>query len=171
MGEESMQVLRMLAEGKITVDQANQLLDALGEEPPAAVERVETPKENRQRPGTRAPAKFTLEQIIELSEHEVDPTFILRLRQAGLTDLTVDQIIELSEHEVDADFVVRLRKAGLTDLTVDQIVELSEHEIDPRFILQLREAGLADLSFDQIIELSEHGVDPALIRAMQELNA
>ncbi len=31
MSEESMQVLKMLADGKITVEQANQLFESLGE--------------------------------------------------------------------------------------------------------------------------------------------
>ena len=39
MSEESTRVLKMLAEGKLTVEQANQLLEALGEERPGTAER------------------------------------------------------------------------------------------------------------------------------------
>ena len=97
MSEESVQVLRMLAEGTINVDDANRLLEALGEEAPIGPESTVRARESARKPeGTEA--RFTLEQIIELSEHEVDPAYIKQLREAGLADLSVQQIIELSEH-------------------------------------------------------------------------
>src|SRR6266699_1599702 len=196
MSEERVQVLAMLVTGKITIDQANQLLEVLGEEPLSEPERWSS-QSRKQDEGWREPVRefqgrtaaqrmpsFTFDQIIELSEHEVNPDFLkaLRnaglsdqevkpsyaraLREAGLMDLSVDQVIELSEHEIKPSYLAKLREAGLTDLTFDQVIELNDHEVKPAYIKALREAGLVDLTFDQVIELSEREVDPAYVRAL-----
>ena len=47
-----------------------------------------------------------------MSEHEVDVDFIRELLEAGLEDLTVEQIIDLSDREVDLDVVRTMRKLG-----------------------------------------------------------
>ena len=133
MNEERTKVLEMLAAGKITIEQANQLIDVLGEKPlsteegwPIKRQRFESGepvqpyREYQQAPGR---TQFTFDQIIELSEHEVDPAYLTGLREAGLTDLTVEQIIELSEHGVEPSYLIKLRQAGLTDLSLDQIIE------------------------------------------------
>src|SRR5262245_33393675 len=157
MNEERMKVLEMLAAGKISSEQAGQLIEVL-ESDAASKANVETYVAG-QRPRTAYEGTtvafqrhmevgqgygrgarpqsggglthFTLEQIIELSEHEIDPSFIKELREAGLTDLSFEQIIALSEHEVDPDFIRRLRRAGLPQPTFEQIIALSEHEVDP----------------------------------------
>src|SRR6266566_1144517 len=178
MSEERVQVLAMLVTGKITIDQANQLLEVLGEEPLSEPERWSS-QSRKQDEGWREPVRefqgrtaaqrmpsFDVDQIIELSEHEVDPVYFIKFREAGLTDLTVEQIIELSDQEVKPSYARALREAGLTDLTFDQVIELNDHEVKPAYIKALREAGLVDLTFDQVIELSEREVDPAYVRAL-----
>src|SRR6266699_3151668 len=178
MSEERVQVLAMLVTGKITIDQANQLLEVLGEEPLSEPERWSS-QSRKQDEGWREPVRefqgrtaaqrmpsFTFDQIIELSEHEVKPSYARALREAGLMDLSVDQVIELSEHEIKPSYLAKLREAGLTDLTFDQVIELNDHDVKPAYIKALREAGLVDLTFDQVIELSEREVDPAYVRAL-----
>src|SRR6266851_712953 len=168
MSEERVQVLAMLVTGKITIDQANQLLEVLGEEPLSEPERWSS-QSRKQDEGWKEPVRefqgrtaaqrmpsFTFDQIIELSEHGVEPSFLEALRDAGMANLSVEQIIELSEHGVEPDYLIKFRDAGLTDLTVEQIIELSDHEVKPAYVRALREAGLIDLSVDQVIELSEH---------------
>ncbi|HZB94986.1 MAG TPA: hypothetical protein VE268_03405, partial [Herpetosiphonaceae bacterium] len=149
MSEESTQVLKMLAEGKLTVEQANQLLEALGDEPAVTTEKRTRPTGRADR--MEAPPRFTVEQLIALSEHEVDPNFIKELYEAGLTGLSVEQLIELSEHEVDPSFLKQLNKMGLSGLTFEQIIALSEHEVDPSYLKQLHKEGLTDLTVEQII--------------------
>src|SRR6266704_2838039 len=180
MSEERVQVLAMLVTGKITIDQANQLLEVLGEEPLSEPERWSS-QSRKQDEGWREPVRefqgrtaaqrmpsFTFDQIIELSEHEVEPDYLIKFRDAGIAHLDVEQIIELSEHEVDPVYFIKFREAGLTDLTVEQIIELSDHEIKPSYLAKLREAGLTDLTFDQVIELNDHEVKPAYIKALRE---
>src|SRR5712692_4470089 len=142
-------VLEMLAAGKITIEQANQLIEVLGEQsfPEAeqwtghggqGVDRKVLIQEQRGRKEAQGLPHFTFDQIIELSEHDVQPTYLRDLRDAGLTYLTIEQIIKLSEHEVGPAFLKALRDGGLTDLTFDQVIELSEREVDPAYLKALR---------------------------------
>src|SRR5229473_3993665 len=132
MSAERTMVLEMLAAGKITIEQANQLIEVLGEQsfPEAeqwtgqgqssqsgqSVERKVLIQEQRGRKEAQGLPHFTFDQIIELSEHDVQPTYLRDLRDAGLTYLTIEQIIKLSEHEVGPAFLKALRDGGLTDL-------------------------------------------------------
>ncbi len=180
MSEERVQVLAMLVTGKITIDQANQLLEVLGEEPLSEPERWSS-QSRKQDEGWREPVRefqgrtaaqrmpsFTFDQIIELSEHEVNPDFLKALRNAGLTGLRVEQIIELSEHGVEPSFLEALRDAGMANLSVEQIIELSEHGVEPDYLIKFRDAGIAHLDVEQIIELSEHEVDPVYFIKFRE---
>jgi len=44
-----------------------------------------------------------------LSDHDIRPAYVQALQEAGLTDLTFDQVIELSEREVDPAYLKALR--------------------------------------------------------------
>jgi hypothetical protein len=175
MSEERAKILEMLRMGKVTTVQANLLIEALGEEPLSATElwsvqsdeQSREPLRQQQEPPAHAEARelpsFTFDEIIKLSEHEVDPSYLKTLRDAGLTNLTVEQIIKLHDHEVDPSHIKKFREAGLTDLTHEQLIELSNHEIDPDYVMKLREAGLTNLTYRQIIELHDHEVDPSFL--------
>src|SRR5947199_314667 len=141
-------VLEMLAAGKITIEQANQLIEVLGEPSLSTAEQWAGQRQREER-GTphleptehvdhRRRTNFTFDQMIELSEHEVDPSYLRSLRDAGLTDLTVDEIIELNEHDIKPSYVKALHDAGMEDLTIDQLIELSEREVDPSYLKALQ---------------------------------
>src|SRR5207248_11779684 len=82
-------VLEMLAAGKITIEQANQLIEVLGEPSLSTAEQCAGQRQREER-GTphleplepvepldhRRRTNFTLDQMIELSEHEVDPSYL-----------------------------------------------------------------------------------------------
>src|SRR5213596_3751167 len=114
-------VLEMLAAGKITIEQATQLIEVLGEPSISAAEQWAGQRQHEERSTPR----------LEPLEH-VEPLEHRRLR-----NFTFDQIIELSEHEFDPSYFAKLREAGLYDLSVDQIIELSEHEFDPSNLIKL----------------------------------
>ena len=127
MSAERTKVLEMLATGTISIEQANQLIEALeagsaislaqeagasslGSDRHMQGATVTLPKRGSCRrryepgsglPNSAGPVHFTLEQIIALSEHEVDAEFLKELAEAGISDLSFEQIIALSEHEVD----------------------------------------------------------------------
>ncbi|MDQ2716298.1 MAG: hypothetical protein M3Z08_15450 [Chloroflexota bacterium] len=134
MSEERTKVLEMLATGKITIEQANQLIAVLGEEPLSegtqGSNRSKDTRELVQEFGgppleAQEPARFTLDQIIRLSEREINADYIKALRDAGLTYLTTEQIIELHDHDVDISYLARMRRAGVTGLSIDQIEAVS----------------------------------------------
>src|SRR5438270_13308111 len=76
MSEERRQVLEMLAAGKVTVEQANQLLEALGaEHRPDTKEQVPARAHQRGRRAQRARptdaffSNLTPDQLVDLSDH------------------------------------------------------------------------------------------------------
>jgi hypothetical protein len=182
MHAERSKVLEMLAAGTITVEQATQLLDAIGwGGPPPAEGRTPQAREGNagaagvadaagagdvsgRRPG-RTPA-FSTAELIELSNQGVSPTFVRELWAAGFRDFTVDQLTELSNHGVTVDYLRELAAAGLSHLTVDEVVELANHGVRPSYVRELREAAQQELSLDEVVELSNHGVTPAYLREM-----
>src|SRR6478735_7490045 len=109
MSAERTKVLEMLAAGTLSVAQAGQLLEALDAHLPsysasAAHERSQAVQPvsvgatvvlaDATAPGARTQPgliQFTLEQIIALSEHEIEPEFLKALVEAGLSDLSFEQ--------------------------------------------------------------------------------
>ncbi len=180
MNEERMRVLRLLADGKITAEQANELIKALSEEPPVDATRAygtEDPTEARtaaqqgarERSDADVFSNLEPEQLVEFKIHGIEPSLIREMRELGLKP---EQIIEFQIHGVDADFIQQLRELGFTELEPDQIIEFKIHGVDAGFIHEMRELGFADLTPDKLIELKLHGVDANYVRQMrsQELN-
>ena len=120
--QERTKILEMVASGKLTIEQADQLLETLGAQSHAYAEK--RPDQSVLPAGF---TNFTGEQMAALEVYEVDADYIRALQEAGFTDLTVKQLISLKNYEVDADYVRALREAGFTNLTVEQLISLKEH--------------------------------------------
>ena len=120
--QERTQILEMVASGKLTIEQADQLLEILGAQSLADAE-----KRSDQRQRAAGFTTFTGEQLAALAVYEVDADYIRALQEAGLRDLTVKQLISLKNYEVDAEYVRALREAGFTNLTVEQLISLKKH--------------------------------------------
>jgi len=110
--DERMAILRMLSEGKLEVDEAERLLNAVDSRRPSW---------NPQMPAPRAPARvpregdvfasLSADDLIELRQHGVDRQYIQQLRQAGYADLSVSQLVELRQHGVSQDYVASCKRA------------------------------------------------------------
>lgn len=147
--QERIKILERVADGSLTIEQADQLLEQLGAQSVADAE---------QRPDqSKLAAGFTREQMAALEVYEIDADDIRALQEAGLRDLTVKQLIALKNYEVDADDIRALREAGLTNLTVDELIALKNYGVDADDIKALRKAGFTNLTVDQLIALKEHG--------------
>jgi hypothetical protein len=159
MQAERAKVLEMLAAGTVTVEQATQLLDAIGWEAP----------EGRGRPG-RQPAGpvpgFTTDELVALADNGVDASYLREAWAAGFRHLTADELIELHDHGVGADYLQELGRSGLTDLSVEDVTELADHGVSVAYLRELREAGLGHLSAEQVTELHDHGVSAAFMREL-----
>jgi len=88
--------------------------------------------------------------------------FLGGLAQAGYTSVSVDEIIALKEHGVDPAYVRGMLSAGLGVPSVEQMIRLREHGVEPEYVAQAVRSGLIEsLGFDSTIRLREHGVDVA----------
>ena len=140
ISEESMQVLRMLSEGKITVEQANRLLRALDGEPSTAGQ-----PSNQNRPSVNAVGG---ENRPDAAFAKLDPRHFAAMRAVG----------------VDTAYVREMREAGLANLDTGELVALRSVGVDAAYIRELREAGLADLDAGTLIALRGVGVDAGWIQ-------
>ena len=98
MDEERFKIMQMLADGTITTDEADLLLEALEAapaEPIAATgqtQRIAPPWRETPKQPARTFANLTLDQLIELRIHGVDPEFIQGVREVGLTQIRASQV-------------------------------------------------------------------------------
>ena len=169
MSEGRAQILEMLVAGRVTVEQADQLLQALDAASPAAPHEPVTQTGRQQRGDERADnffATLTPKQLIKLRDHDVSRAFIERMRATGLYDLSVDDFIDLHDNGITPRFVRDLREAGFTALTRDELVEMYDHGVDAAFVRQMRDLGFANLAPDEWVELRNHGVDSGFAREM-----
>lgn len=171
MSGEALKVLEMLAAGKITVEEADQLLAALGEARPLVAEnqggRAEQ-AEHRDRREERASAFFANldpDQLGALRAAGVDAAYIRDMVAAGLTDLDADELIAMKSVGIDPAYAAEMRDLGIADL--DELTSLKAVGVDAAFVQAMREAGFTDLDVDQLVTMKATGVDPAYVREMR----
>ena len=164
MSNERIKVLNMLVAETITVEQANQLLDAL-EGKDVATSRdtgTQTKATTERSTSSNAPkfGEFTFDQVVRMEREGVEPSFFAKVRQMGLTDLSFEQVLRMASEGVEPEFILQARELGIPDLTFDQIMQMAMAGVDSDFLVQVREAELTDLSFDLIVQMVESGVEP-----------
>ena len=91
--QERTKILEMVASGKLTIEQADQLLERLG-----AQNLADAEKQPDQRQRAARFTNFTREQMAALEVYEVDADYVRALQEAGFTNLNVEQLISLKEH-------------------------------------------------------------------------
>jgi hypothetical protein len=67
--------------------------------------------------------------LINMSIHNVDPSFIDDMNEFGYSDLRARDLIEMSIHGVDVDFVRRMKKMDIEDLSIKKLLQLKIHGI------------------------------------------
>lgn len=140
MGEERMQVLEMLAAGKITAEQADELLDALGDVASARQsEKTWTRQEYRVPRNGESVMIPTIEKLTEARMHGVSRQYAQEMREAGYSDLTLQDLMHLKMHGVNAKFVREMRDVGLGSLSPQQLGELRMHGVDADYIREMQD--------------------------------
>ena len=98
MSEQRAQILEMLVAGRLTVEQAEQLLAALDGPSPSA-SRGTVAQAAAQRRGDEQTEDFfaslTAEQLVALRDSGVSRLFVEQMRAAGLNALSLEDLIEL----------------------------------------------------------------------------
>jgi hypothetical protein len=169
MSEERAQILEMLVAGRVTVEQADQLLQAL-DVPSSRAHHRATSEAGTQRRREERPEDFfaslTAEQLVALRDNGVSGDYVEQMRSAGLHGLRVKDLIKLHNNGVTPRFVLDLQEAGLADLTRDQLIKLLCHGVTADYVREMYALGLAGATPDQLVELYDHGVDAAFVREM-----
>ena len=189
MGAERAKILQMVAEGELTVEEADQLLDAIAEHRGAPARAPQAPVPPRPpvppvppvpplppqpgevwtgveiRRGALDAARAALDARVALGGRRAR---VIRRRtgERARSNPTFDQLIQLSIHGVDPGFVKQVREAGLEDLTFDEVIQLGIHGISPDYIKELTES-FDDLDFDHLVQLAIHGVDPGFVKEVR----
>jgi hypothetical protein len=170
MGEERAQILEMLMAGRVTVEQADQLLQAL-DGPSSHAHRGETSeagtRRRREEHSEDFFASLTADQLVALRDSGVRRAYVDQMRSAGLNELRVEDLIELHDNGVRPRFVRDLREAGLADLTRHQLIDLFCHGVNADYVREMYALGLTGATPDQLVELYDHGVDAAFVREMR----
>jgi hypothetical protein len=170
MKEERAHILEMLQKGKITVDEADLLLDALAET------AVSTPH-NSMLPIPSVPPippisaklpktgpKLTAEQILQLNRAGADPEFIRAVRQLHHTSLSGDQIVKMAIEGVDPEFIKAIGQLENLSLTGEQIMKMGIEGVDAEFIKKMKNTDfLKELDGDAFVKMAIEGIDDELL--------
>jgi hypothetical protein len=133
--------------------------------PTARTYRVRRP---RARTEDRVGSPFNFEQLIQLSMHGIEPSFVKEIREAGLEDLTLDEAVQLGVHDIKPAFVRAMREEFGDSLRFEDLVQLAIHGVEPSYVREVRAAGLDELTVEQVVQMSIHGIDVKTVRGWKE---
>jgi hypothetical protein len=149
MDDERERVLDMFYVGRLTGAEADQLLRQLGaslltgDEKLCALHLAQSPSSTVASWGAATPSyqdkgaesvAFTVDELVRLAAHGVDPAYVDAIREARCTDLPLDEVIDMHAAEVDPQILTAFHRAGVNDLSVAEILELQAHELDPQYV-------------------------------------
>src|SRR5687768_1561714 len=126
---EQRQILNLLAEGKLSVDDAERLLSALSGGG-AGVARASEPAPSKGPSACPAPPRasaardahgFLAGDVANLALIGVTPEYIERMRETGLTGITASQLQGLAPLGVTREYVTELQALGVTDLDAGSV--------------------------------------------------
>jgi len=146
--EERIKILEMVAAGKLTVEQASQLMDKLGTK--STTDAAKRPDQGQRSGG------YTQETIGRIRGYRKSGDTVLT--EAGLANFPARQIAALKNNGVDADYIRALQEAGLADLTVRQVISLYNYGVDADDVRALREDGVAGPTVERLLSLKKYGV-------------
>jgi hypothetical protein len=113
--------------------------------------------------------KVSLEKVVQLREHGVSPSVIVRFHEMGYTDVPLDKAVELVDHGVNPEFVEDMKKIGQRNITPDEAIQLRDHGVSVEFVRNLTDMGYANVSLEKAVELVDHGVSADFVRGFRDL--
>lgn len=113
--------------------------------------------------------KVTLEKIVALRDHGVDPEFVADMKKIGQRDITLDEAIELRDHGVSVTFIRELTDMGYANISLEKAVELVDHGVSANFVKGFRDLGFKDITLDQAVRLVDHGVSVSFMNQFKQL--
>lgn len=70
-------------------------------------------------------SEVTLDQVTRLAQSGASATFVAMISELGY-DLSVEELIELEQHDVTAYFTSNMHDLGYTDITTDELIRLRD---------------------------------------------
>jgi hypothetical protein len=136
--KERLMVLDMIAEGKITAEEAEQLfraMEVIEDEPASGSEELVSPLSH-------------LSQLASLSTppsgtgRSSSKDLIAALKEAGVDQVTLSDVQELQSNRLTAEYVREMLGLGLEPDGLSEWMDLRAHDITPRYVRELREMGV-----------------------------
>lgn len=101
---------------------------------------------------------FTVDQVIELHNHGVNPAMVAEFKAAGYSNLAAEQLMKLRDHSVSAAFAQSMNAMAHTTLAVDDLVALRDHGVSMAYAADMSAHGLRIMNVEDLITLRDHGV-------------
>jgi len=108
------------------------------------------------------------DQLLRMRDHGVDPWYISELAHFGFKDIAADDLVKYRDHGVDGSFMSGLAKFGYTNLDLDELLRMRDHGVDGYYIDELTKYGYDDFSATDLVTLRDHGVDGYFISDLDE---
>ena len=140
--KERLMVLDMIAEGKITAEEAEQLFRAMEvpEEVPAAASSELMP------PLSHLSQLENLSAASSVAGRSTSKELVAALKEAGIGHVTLSDVQELESNKLTAEYVREILALGLRPDGISEWLDLRAHDITPRYVRELREMGITDAS-------------------------
>ena len=145
MSKEQIKILEMVAEGTITVEEGEKLLEALSE-----------PAQTTQHTRVRV-----MQEDEDLGGFFDELPGAVNLLATNVARAARPRFRRMRVSPADGDTIVG------SNLGFDKLVKLGTFGISPTFLKELKEAGIKDLTFDEIISFGMAGVKPAYVKEMK----
>src|SRR5688572_1805813 len=152
--KERLMILDMIAEGKITAEEAEELfkaMEVLEEEPASDSPELVSPLSHLSH-------LTALSNPPSISSRSSSKDLIAALKEADIDQVTLSDVQELQAHKLTAEYVREMLALGVEPDGLGEWINLRVHDITPRYVRELRDMGMTDLDVDELVELSTHGV-------------
>src|ERR1051325_8942300 len=146
--KEHLMILDMMAEGKITPAEAEELFKAMAETGSGASDS-----------GWPVPPQPPLPPLAPVPPTPPVPggqafkDLVSALRDAGIDHITVSDLQEVQTHHLTAEYIREMLALGLEPDGLGEWINLRIHDITPRYVRELRDMGIKDVDVDELVEL------------------
>jgi len=108
------------------------------------------------------------DQLLRMRDHGINRRYIAELSHFGFNNIAANELIKYRDHGVDGSFMSGLAKYGYSNLDLDQLLKMRDHGVDGYFIASLTKYGYDDFSASELATLRDHGVDGYFISDLDE---
>ncbi len=109
---------------------------------------------------------YAVDDVVELHDNGVTPSFILDMKRAGYSQLSASQLIQLRTHGVSAAFARAITGGGKSTIDINTLIHLCDHGISASYANALATSGLTGLSADNLIALRDNGVSAEYVAGL-----